>query len=57
MANGRGMGRQTGGRMGGKGLGPSGECVCPGCGYRMPHARGSPCYSQKCPKCGANMTR
>lgn len=55
---GRGAGRETGrGRMGGSGLGPSGECVCPKCGYRMPHQRGIPCYEQKCPKCGTPMTR
>ncbi len=51
---GRGQGR---GRMGGFGLGPSGTCVCPKCGYEMPHQRGIPCYQQKCPKCGTMMTR
>ncbi|MCK4336274.1 MAG: hypothetical protein KAT94_03735 [Candidatus Aenigmarchaeota archaeon] len=50
MPNGRG-------RMGGSGLGPSGECTCPKCGYKMPHARGTPCYEQVCPKCGTKMTR
>jgi hypothetical protein len=45
------------GRMGGFGLGPSGECVCPRCGYRTPHQRGVPCYDQTCPKCGSKMTR
>ena len=50
MPNGRG-------RMGGFGLGPSGECVCPKCGYKMAHARGVPCYEQVCPKCGTKMTR
>ena len=45
------------GRGGGFGAGPSGDCVCPKCGHRMPHQRGVPCYKQKCPKCGATMTR
>ncbi|MCD6092942.1 MAG: DUF134 domain-containing protein [Candidatus Aenigmarchaeota archaeon] len=45
------------GRMGGFGLGPSGECVCPSCGYRMAHQRGVPCFQCKCPKCGTLMTR
>jgi len=61
---GRGLGRgggrgQAGGRgqMGGSGLGSGGECVCPSCGYRMPHQTGSPCYEIRCPQCGALMTR
>ncbi len=46
------------GRMpGGFGLGPSGECVCPNCGYVGSHQLGVPCYQTKCPKCGAYMTR
>jgi len=58
MMPGRGLGRGSGrGRMGGFGLGPSGECVCPSCGHRMSHPRGVPCYQQKCPKCGTMMTR
>ena len=51
---GRGGGR---GRMGGYGLGPGGECVCPNCGYRIPHRRGVPCAQEICPKCGARMVR
>jgi len=43
--------------MGGRGLGPGGECVCPNCGYRVPHSRGEPCYNKTCPKCGTSMTR
>lgn len=51
------------GRWGGRGLGggyelgPSGECLCPNCGYREPHQRGVPCYVRKCSRCGAPMTR
>jgi hypothetical protein len=31
--------------------------VCPNCGERSAHQAGTPCYDQKCPKCGAPMTR
>jgi predicted RNA-binding Zn-ribbon protein involved in translation (DUF1610 family) len=50
------MGR-GGGRGTGIGLGPQGSCVCPNCGYSVPHQAGSPCYSIKCPKCGTQMIR
>ncbi len=45
------------GRMGGFGMGPSGECVCTKCGERVQHQRGMPCYQMKCPKCGSKMIR
>jgi len=51
---GRGMGR---GRMGGFGLGPGGNCICPACGATTPHQRGVPCFTIDCPKCGTKMTR
>lgn len=55
---GRGLGRGGGrGRMGGQGLGPAGQCVCPNCGISVEHKRGVPCYEVKCPKCGASMVR
>ncbi len=54
---GTGSGRGGRGRMGGRGLGPDGDCVCPQCGQRSPHQRGIPCFEQKCPKCGIPMTR
>lgn len=59
VGGGQGMGAGGGrrGRMGGRGLGPDGECVCPQCGERTPHRRGVPCFEQKCPKCGTAMVR
>ena len=45
------------GRMGGFGLGPGGECICPNCGTKVSHRRGVPCYEHRCPKCGQPMTR
>ena len=51
---GRGGQRGVGG---GIGLGPGGECMCPNCGYREPHQLGVSCYTKKCPKCEALMTR
>lgn len=60
-SQGRGTGRGAGGgargRMGGQGLGPGGDCVCPSCGHRAAHQRGVPCNKMKCPKCGKLMTR
>jgi predicted Fe-Mo cluster-binding NifX family protein len=55
---GMGQGRRRGmGRGGGFGAGPGGYCICPSCGERVPHQLGSHCFENKCPKCGAVMTR
>lgn len=56
QGGGRGQGR---GRMGGTkpGSGPSGYCVCPNCGHKVPHRVGQPCYDVSCPKCGTRMIR
>lgn len=55
MNLGRGFGRAR--QAGGFGLGPNGECVCPKCGFRIPHKVGKPCYEEICPKCGSPMIR
>jgi len=61
MPRGRGLGRGRGfgggGRMGRFAAGPSGNCVCPKCGYKEIHQTGVPCYQKKCPKCQGPMTR
>lgn len=53
---GRGAGsvRMVGNRIG---AGPGGNCICPACGTKVPHAAGVPCASMNCPKCGARMIR
>ena len=50
-------GGQGRGRGAGRGLGGGGDCLCPNCGHREPHQLGVPCYTRKCPKCGALLTR
>lgn len=39
------------------GRGPDGRCVCPRCGYSVPHERGVPCSTLKCPKCNLSLER
>jgi predicted Fe-Mo cluster-binding NifX family protein len=56
MGRGMGLGRRWG-SGGPRGLGQIGECVCPGCGARVPHQTGIPCFEQQCPRCGAGMRR
>ncbi|HDH91415.1 MAG TPA: dinitrogenase iron-molybdenum cofactor [Candidatus Aenigmarchaeota archaeon] len=41
----------------GRGFGGPKECVCPVCGFRVPHQRGIPCAQHVCPKCGSRMVR
>ena len=45
------------GRQNGLALGPGAHCVCPECAEKVAHTRGVPCYTIKCPKCGAKMGR
>jgi cation diffusion facilitator family transporter len=40
-----------------QGKGPEGYCICPGCGYKKKHERGTPCSTIKCPKCNVNLAR
>ena len=54
---GRGRGAGGRGRMGGFAAGPSGNCICPKCGYKETHQTGVPCYQKKCPNCQSLMTR
>lgn len=55
---GRGQGRGRGGAGGNRpGAGPAGYCICQGCGEKVIHQAGVPCYSVKCPKCGSAMVR
>lgn len=37
--------------------GSSGFCICPTCGYSIPHAKGIPCSSITCPKCKTALIR
>jgi len=66
QAKGRGMGGgggagggpgRAGGRGGGFRPGPGGSCICPACAHKQPHQQGTPCFEEKCPKCGAVLTR
>jgi len=58
----RGFGWQRVGKFKGvvddaQGKGPEGYCICPKCGYKIKHERGTPCSTIKCPKCGKNLIR
>jgi rubrerythrin len=50
----KGMGRNKGNKPG---SGPGGSCVCPSCGKTTKHKIGTPCYTVKCPSCGAKMKK
>ena len=55
-AGGQGQGRGKGGGNR-PGVGPSGNCICPKCGYKEPHKVSVRCIDQKCPKCGSRLIR
>ncbi|MFC1534273.1 hypothetical protein ACFL7M_13005 [Thermodesulfobacteriota bacterium] len=42
---------------GGFAAGPGGYCVCPNCVEKFSQQLGTPCYEQRCPKCGTAMIR
>jgi hypothetical protein len=59
---GRGAGRGWGGGAGQgggnkPGSGPGGNCVCPQCGKKVPHAAGQRCIDRTCPDCGTRLMR
>jgi len=53
MSRGRGFGKGRGGQR--QGIGGPANCSCPKFGYTVSHARGTPCASLICPKCGTNL--
>jgi uncharacterized protein len=53
----KGKGQKTGRFGEDYGFGPSGNCVCPKCGYKEVKIRATPCFKIKCPKCNTNMAR
>lgn len=55
---GQGRGERRAGFMGSSlAAGPPEFCICPQCGRKEPHVRGTSCVDRKCPKCGVEMTR
>ena len=59
---GRGFGWQKKGRFRSEvkeaeGKGPNGYCICEKCGYKIPHEKGTPCSTLKCPNCNINLKR
>ena len=38
-------------------MGPGGFCVCPKCGEKTPHFKGTRCIELRCPKCKTKMVR
>jgi len=59
---GKGFGWQRKGKFKDKieeaaGQGPGGYCVCSKCGYKIPHERGVPCSTLKCPKDNTSLQR
>jgi predicted DNA-binding protein (UPF0251 family)/DNA-directed RNA polymerase subunit RPC12/RpoP len=50
-----GFGRHRGRGFGGSGAG--GYCICPKCGYKVPHTAGTPCNANLCPECNIRLIR
>jgi len=36
---------------------PPTNCICPKCGFIMPHQQGIPCFQTRCPRCSSAMVR
>ena len=56
----KGQNQNKGRQAAGNGATPAarqGFCVCPRCGYRVPHESGIPCVQLQCTQCGAIMGR
>ena len=52
----RGQGRGIGGGNN-PGSGPTGNCVCPKCGYKVEHQVGQRCMDLTCPNCNIRLIR
>jgi predicted RNA-binding Zn-ribbon protein involved in translation (DUF1610 family) len=39
------------------GAGPTGNCICPKCGYKEEHLVSERCIDRVCPNCGTQMVR
>ena len=57
QGGGQGSAGGGGGRNHGGGFGAGGQCICAGCGKKVPHQRGQKCTDLKCPDCGRTMIR
>ena len=62
MADEGAIGGKARGEGQGQGNEPQGDagtdtCICPKCGYKAEHERGTPCNETQCPECGAAMAR
>ena len=54
---GKGLGKRRSGKRGqvSSSGGQVGNCVCPNCGEKVLHQRGTPCNEHQCPSCGTRM--
>ena len=52
-----GRGRRSESGSQAMGAGPGGFCLCPACGFKVPHEQGIPCIQVRCPRCAQIMER
>jgi Zn-finger nucleic acid-binding protein len=38
-------------------MGADGFCICPKCGEKIAHRRGTPCQEERCPRCEVRLLR